>query len=381
VGILIRVGTLTLFHLVLSSNEWIWIGGDNTGNEPGIYGAKGTPAPANFPGSREAATASLDSSGNVWLFGGIAYDSLGQFAADMNDLWQFNPSTNAWTWVTGSNLNMLSGPLPGVYGDRGVASAANTPGARDGAISWADRGGNLWLFGGYGYDAAGDFGALNDLWQFNTSTTQWTWISGSNATFDPGVYGTQGIAAAGNVPPARQRCLNWIDSNGNLWLFGGIGWNPSEAGMLNDLWKFDPTTDLWTWVSGSPGLDAAGVYGTEGQAASSNVPGGRETATGWIDQNNNLWVYGGIMNGGNGYSDLWQFNPSTNMWTWESGSQTADLAGVYGTEGTPAPANFPGTRSYSLGWTDSSGNLWLFGGSQQDTQGQGNLNDLWRYVP
>ncbi len=40
------------------------------------------------------------------------------------------------------------------------------PGARYYSISWIDGYGNLWLFGGLGYDASGSLGFLNDLWKF-----------------------------------------------------------------------------------------------------------------------------------------------------------------------------------------------------------------------
>jgi hypothetical protein len=47
------------------------------------------------------------------------------------------------------------------------------------------------------------------------------WFGGSNAPGASGVYGTQGVAAATNVPRARDGGVTWTDSNGNLWLFGG----------------------------------------------------------------------------------------------------------------------------------------------------------------
>jgi hypothetical protein len=54
-----------------------------------------------------------------------------------------------------------------VYGTLGVQNSANGPGGRYGASSWIDSKGNLWLFGGYGADSAGnDWDALNDLWQY-----------------------------------------------------------------------------------------------------------------------------------------------------------------------------------------------------------------------
>jgi len=59
-------------------------------------------------------------------------------------------------------------------------------------------------------------------------------------------------------------------------------------------------------------------------------------------------------------------------WTWMGGSSSAYQPGVYGTLGTPAAGNFPGGRNGAASWTDSSGNLWLFGG-------YGVPNDLWKY--
>ncbi len=66
-------------------------------------------------------------------------------------------------------------------------------------------------------------GMVNDLWNYNPSTNQWTWISGSNLHMQPGVYGTQGVPSPYNVPGARGSSVSWIDSNDNFWLFGGSG--------------------------------------------------------------------------------------------------------------------------------------------------------------
>ena len=59
-----------------------------------------------------------------------------------------------------------------------------------------------------------------------------------------------------------------------------------------------------------------------------------------------------------------------------SGSDTFCPNGVYGTMGVPDAANVPGGRSNSVSWTDSTGNLWFFGGWDC---GMSNYNDLWRY--
>ena len=76
-----------------------------------------------------------------------------------------------WTWVSGSSTEGIGGGQPGVYGILGTPAAGNVPGGRYDASSWTDSSGNLWLFGGLGYDAGGTFGWPNDLWEFNPATS------------------------------------------------------------------------------------------------------------------------------------------------------------------------------------------------------------------
>lgn len=118
------------------------------------------------------------------------------------------------------------------------------PSARKGAVSWTDRSGNLWLSGGY-YD-----GTFNDLWKFDTTAKMWTWVSGSNTPNANGTYGTKGVASTSNVPGSRAFASGWIDSKGDLWLYGGSG-SGDINGELADLWGFSPATNEWTWVARS----------------------------------------------------------------------------------------------------------------------------------
>jgi hypothetical protein len=62
---------------------------------------------------------------------------------------------------------------PGTYGTQGVAAVGNVAGGRNGASSWIDNEGNLWLFGGAGFPYSptpqtntASLGPLNDLWKF-----------------------------------------------------------------------------------------------------------------------------------------------------------------------------------------------------------------------
>ena len=262
-----------------ASNQWTWVSGSNTDGAIGAYGTQGVGAAGNVPGARYGAVAWIDGVGNLWLFGGLGFDSAGT-PSRLNDLWRYSPGSGLWTWVSGSNLI----DAPGVYGTLGVAAASNVPGARQGSISWIDSAGSLWLFGGQGYDSAGQSGELNDLWRYSPSSGQWTWVAGSNSRSAPGVFGTQGVATAGNVPGARDRSASWIDGAGDFWLFGGIGYDASGiSGDLNDLWRYSPASNQWTWVSGSTATVRRRVlrrprHGRTGQCA------GRALARGLLDR-------------------------------------------------------------------------------------------------
>ncbi len=229
----------------LFNELWVYTGTANyrgsCGNVWKLVKPPNPPTGSTPTGRWGAITWTDPGTGNLWLFGGQDAN-----LAFLNDLWEYNIGTNAWTQHAGS------GNQPGVYGTQGTASASNLPGGRWGASARRDAvSGNVWLFGGFGCDSTSPGCSnllLNDLWKY--SGGQWTWVSGAKTGSQAGTYGTQGTAAAGNVPPGRQASVAWIDSIGNFWMFGGF---TSGTNGFNDLWKFDPVSNQWTWVSGSKG--------------------------------------------------------------------------------------------------------------------------------
>ena len=370
-----------LWSYNIATNQWTWVSGSNTVGALGVYGTLGVASPSNVPGSRITGATWVDADGKFWLFGGVGADAV-QGSGPLNDIWMFDAVTSMWTWEGGGHA--LGGN--GKYGTLGVPSVNNLPGARDGEATWTDSDGNFWLFGGNGLDSQGAYSYLNDLWKFNPKTKEWTWVSGSSTVNAAGVYGTQGTPSSANVPRACASSTGWADSDGNFWIFGGTTSN-TAFNLLNDLWMFNPTTGLWTWVTGSGTINVSGTYGTKGQAAVGNTPGSRDSGIGWVGSNNNLYFFGGTGYSSSGrfdlgdFNDLWTFNTVTRLWTWVGGSNLPVVPGVYGTQGVSAPSNMPGSRVYFSGWKDTSGNFWLFGGNAEVPYGQGDTNDLWRYVP
>lgn len=284
------------------------------------------------------------------------------------------PVSGLWTWMKGDDIPNQYG----IYGIQGVSSPNNKPGARYNSMTWTDVPGNLWLFGGLQYSSNPLNTRFNDLWRYNIATNEWTWMKGDNIYNQYGVYGTQGVASSSNKPGARQASVTWIDLSGNLWLFGGEGYDASSpnTGGLNDLWKYDVTTNQWTWMHGNNILNQQGIYGTQGVPSPTNKPGNRAYSVSWVDASGNLWLYGGSSNTQK-LDDLWKYDISTNQWTWVNGN-TFWGTPVYGTQGVPSSNNTPGSRGYSVTWKDAAGDLWLFGGSNTGhplvVQ-----NDLWKY--
>src|SRR5258708_3515399 len=85
-----------------------------------------------------------------------------------------------WTWISGDSAVGSAG----VFGPKGSASVNyHPPGIYD-ALSWKDKQGNFWIYGGTFY-------FNTDLWKFKPSTKEWTWVKGSGLQNDPPVYGTK----------------------------------------------------------------------------------------------------------------------------------------------------------------------------------------------
>jgi Galactose oxidase, central domain len=362
---------------------WVYSGTQNYGGSFNNYWVNTVPPLSGTgPFARTGAvTWTLPSTGDLYLFGG--QDGASAF---LNDIWVYHiattPPTSPWTHLSGG-FNKT-----GVYGIQGTPAAGNVIGSRWGATGRLDASGNVWVMGGYGYDSTGAIGLLNDLWKYNTATSQWTWVSGSKTLGQAGNYGTKTVGAATNVPGARETAMCWFDKSGNFWLFGGYTTDSlGNPAALNDLWEY--TGGQWIWQSGANVVDQAGTYGTQGVAAATNVPGGRWSSAAWTDAIGNLWLFGGqgYDSSGNGsLGDLWVY--TSGGWIWVKGPSSVSQPGNYGLPPNyiiyPYVVNYPGTRIAPGYWLDLNNELWIFGGEGEDAtggNGTGLLDDLWRYVP
>ena len=286
--------------ILMGVENWTWVTGSQYANSVGGYVSQFSPNVNNQPSARQNGATWVhgmngvaDVGGKMWLFGGGGNDSTGSSGL-LNDLWYFTPATSAsscgavtnssgaltsgvtsgcWTWVAGSNRGNAEGIYPPTstnYPDSSTPFiVTNFPGARTAPAAWTDAGGNFWMFGGNGYDSAAALGNLNDMWKFNGATGQANWVAGSKLINDQG---------ATNLPRARSFATTWTtyDSThtvATFWLFGGQSLDSANTTsvQLNDLWSFNPSTNVWTFVAGSTSAATiAGNYGTKGTAALTN---------------------------------------------------------------------------------------------------------------
>lgn len=124
---------------------WTWLSGSATHSSPGSVGAINVAAASNVPRSRAEHSATINpTTGVIYVFGGSS--SIGV----LNDLWLWDPSNTYWSWISGST----SSNQMGVYGTKGIGSVSNFPGGRNmHSLTLDPRTGDLYLFGGYGYNS------------------------------------------------------------------------------------------------------------------------------------------------------------------------------------------------------------------------------------
>lgn len=177
----------------------------------------------------------------------------------------------AWTAVTTAGTSSTT-----------VNQRADNPGAASND--------ELYVFGGSkGNNTATTY---NDLWAFDAAAGTFTQLIPNN---DPGSPTHRGRAA-----------IAWNFTTGKLMVFGGNtrngGAGTGTPTLLNDLWEYDPVTNLWTDVT------PAGTSPSPRQFA----------AMTWDPVNNGMVLFGGQVNDAapNVYSnETWLYDSVMNAWT------------------------------------------------------------------
>ncbi len=254
--------------LALSIAFFLACGGSSAANPlSSVSGAQGFAAISNVPGAPYSWT---DSSGNT---SGEQSYARSRTGAQLNDLWEFKPTTELWSWTNGSStqneiylaampeLNPTANAWTWVSGSNGadtsvvyaIASVSNIPGERYG---WTGNSADFAVDQLYASNGTSSTTRqLGDSPEFTPATETWSWVSGSSAQHDiylasmhelspsantwTWVSGSKpDVVAASNVPAARCHSVVWIESAGNSGLACGDDLQANAS--LNDFWRYGP---------------------------------------------------------------------------------------------------------------------------------------------
>ena len=272
---------------------------------------------SNSPDERYLQSVAFDETRKVVvMFGGLAapYNAS---PTPRQDIWEWSPTTGAWTNRTSTGTN---------------------PAVRSGAGLVFDSSRNKFvLFGG----RAGSGYNYQDTWEWDPTTGAWT-----------------DRTTAGTVPSSRcQGTMVFEKSTGKVLLFGGgRSTNGDTTGLsmslsFGDTWEWDGATGAWSQRTVTAG------------------PAGRYDASMvWDSTRNRAVLFGGMERDdatvdGIPKQDTWEWDPSAGTWTERT-----------------ATGNKPSPRwGHAAAFDGSRGKLVVFGGWDINTGGY--LADLWDWDP
>jgi|GEM_PF-2069536 len=308
------VGTADLWKYDPVNGLWTFVKGrtEYVTDPPDLdlcYGTMGVEATSNdpLPRSTQNNPTWTDDQGRLWFF-------------NEGEVWRYNIATNCWTWMNGGTLQNGVFTAPhSRYGTKGIPDQQNHPGVRYYPAVFKGQDGNLWLYGGHYTGPQNDldsWGFHNDTWKYDLTANTWTWMHGDSTVNELATMGTIGQGTPFTNPGGRGGASGWVDTAGDFWMFGGrlkikqgTDYYPF---FRNDLWKYSPALNQWTWMKESGQYSQPGLYGTKLIPADQNTPHSRYEASRWTNSQG-FWIFGGnTLPGQQGYmNDLWCFGCDT----------------------------------------------------------------------
>jgi len=153
----------------------------------------------------------------------------------------------------------------------------------------------------------------------------------------PSIAKAQSWSQKANCPgPSRTSNVNFT-INGKLYV--ALGYSGTTSTRFNDLWEYDPTTNVWSQKANFPGSARYGAVA--------------------FVINGKAYVGTGSLGGGAQLTDFYEYNPTTNTW-----AQKANFGG--GSRDNAAGFSIGNKGYLSCGYSPNSGSV---------------RNDLWEYDP
>lgn len=313
-------------------------------------------------------------------------------------------------WTQGSDVGNQHSVLCKMHSTVSSEESANersSPGGRAGMAAWCDLNGNLWMYGGIGFDDLPNETPrlLQDLWMFNVTSHQWKLVEPkcdkalalSNHTRFPsrrrqaaacGVTNLVFLIFGGidnnrialsdtwlydipiskwlplsshhkhhNVqmslhPSARYDMANWCLDD-QMIVFGGHG----QDTVLDDMWSFSFKTLEWSR------LDSFLLQKTSQNNSQKLFPPTEGGAATWTNKHHKINVLPMKPLHFNNTLEVWEFSMKTGMWLMKSRAKVNCLFGC-----TDSVDRCPLSRHQSMTLALSEDNLLIFGGQSAGTR-------------
>lgn len=175
----------------------------------------------------------------------------------------------------------------------------------------------------------------------------------------------------------------------SLFTLPGIVNHGKTSEIGNDLWRFNISSSLWTWMSGSLTALQPSVVSVKGSSSASDCPSSRKQC-GLVSDNNCLYLFHGYglamsTTALGGVNDVWKYNITTGWWSWIAGGGQSSTSITLNTYEVGASLNTYNS-SYTPGAMDgafysyyaSHSLVTVFGGIGYDVSGTiAYKNTLW----
>nr|WP_322625243.1 kelch repeat-containing protein [uncultured Flavobacterium sp.] len=190
---------------------------------------------------------------DVYVFGGTTASYISTFTKD--DLYKYNTVTDQWTEVsdeTGGNRTLAFSVYSGgkIYAGGGVnGEILNDFHVYDPATNaWVRKADLPERYYNRGAAAIG-----NKIYTIGGYNAQYGGINANNSIYIKGVFEydttTEQWATKTEFPGTARGSMATVTYNGNIYT--GFGFN-GAAVMLNDFYRYNPTTDTWTQMASAP---------------------------------------------------------------------------------------------------------------------------------
>jgi len=263
-----------------------------------------SPASSAFPSPRYDVYSCNNGVDTIYIFGGRD-----QYYLD--EVWSYNITSKLWSFLYG-NTATAQGISPVYY-------VTQSPGTRSGGGMVYLSNQQLLIFSGTLFSEGGAY-SYADVWLYSLKKGLWTFV-GDEAT----VIVT--LQNASGYPTARRGFGMTTMNNGTVVVFGGYGGSDPPAFYYNDLWFYNPKTNIWNLMFGNPRETQQNfaVYSNP-----TPYPGGRYGHSVNVLYDNTIIIIGGFGYTANnsGYlDDIWRYNPKTSSWSFIYSSETSNSSG------------------------------------------------------